>query len=104
MEQLARFAQLLHGESDPTRVLYQGQAQQIHQEDGAYVLTLALPFVSKDEVSLSQIGDELVVHVGNQKRNLILPRALVGAESEGAKLEGDRLTIRFRQPEAAQRR
>ncbi len=100
LEMLERFGEALYGESDPTRVYFQGQTQDIRQEDGSYILTLMLPFSSKEEIRLSQVGDELIVHVGNQKRNIILPRALVGLESQGAKLEGDRLTVRFARPEA----
>ena len=100
MKMLERFAEALYGDDDPTRLYFSGQAQSIHQEDGGYVLTLMLPFSKKEEVHLSQVGDELIVHVGNQKRNLILPRALAGLDSRGAKLEGDRLTIRFVRPEA----
>ncbi|MGD0765767.1 MAG: TRC40/GET3/ArsA family transport-energizing ATPase [Dehalococcoidia bacterium] len=98
LEMLERFGKALYGDEDPTRVYFRGQTQDIRPEDGAYVLTLMLPFASKDEISLSQVGDELIVHVGNQKRNLILPRVLVGLKSERAKLEGDKLTIRFVRP------
>lgn len=99
MAMLERFADALYGDSDPTRVYFEGQRQDIRQEDGDYVLTLMLPFSRKEDIQLSQVGDELIVHVGNQKRNIILPRALAGLASEGAKLEGDRLTIRFVRPE-----
>jgi arsenite-transporting ATPase len=98
LEMLERLGKALYGDEDPTRVYFHGQAQGIHPEDGAYVLTLMLPFASKEEISLSQVGDELIVHVGSQKRNLILPRVLVGLKSESAKLDGDRLTIRFVRP------
>ena len=63
--------------------------------DGEYLLNLKLPFTSKEEVHLLTSGDELVVHVGHQKRNVILPRALVGLRTHGAHLEGDTLTVRF---------
>lgn len=96
---LERFAEALYGAMDPTAVLHEGQIHHIYEEDGQYVLTLAAPFVTKEEISLSQVGDELVAQVGNFKRNIILPRALAGMESQGAKLEGDRLTIRFARPE-----
>jgi len=99
MAMLERFAEALFADGDPSRVYFEGQAQEIRREDGAYVLTLMLPFSRKEEIQLSQVGDELIVHVGNQKRNLILPHALAGLASEGAKLEGDRLTIRFVRPE-----
>lgn len=97
---LERFGEAVYGALDPTAVLHQGQIHQIRQEDSQYVLTLTVPFVTKEEISLSQVGDELVVQVGNFKRNIILPRALVGMESRGAKLEDDRLSIRFARPES----
>jgi arsenite-transporting ATPase len=97
---LERFGEAVYGALDPTAVLHQGQIHQIRQEDSQYVLTLTVPFVTKEEISLSQVGDELVVQVGNFKRNIILPRALVGMESRGAKLEDDRLSIRFARPKS----
>lgn len=92
---LERLAEALYGEGDPSKVYYQGWAQEIRSDDGAYVMTLSLPFVSKEQVSLLQTGDELVVRVGSYRRNIILPRALVGLEGRSAKLEGDKLRIRF---------
>lgn len=99
-EMLQKFGTALFDDSDPTAIRYQGQAQDIREEDGDYVLTLALPFVEKETIHLSRVGDELIVHIGNQKRNIILPRALLLFENESAKLEGDRLAIRFVRPEA----
>jgi len=97
---LERFGEAVYGTLDPTAVLYEGQIHQIRQEDSQYVLTLTVPFVTREEISLSQVGDELVVQVGNFKRNIILPRALAGMESQGAKLEGERLSIRFARSES----
>jgi len=98
LKMLERFARALFDTSDPTGVLYRGEAQRIRQEDGTYLLTLNLPFASKEQIALSQVGDELIVQVGAYRRNLILPRALAVAESQGAKLEGNKLTIRFGPP------
>jgi arsenite-transporting ATPase len=95
LEMLERFGAAIYNDSDPTLVRFQGQTQDIRQEDGDYLLTVLLPFTSREEVSLSQVGDELIVRVGNHRRNVILPRALVGMQTKSAKLEGDRLTIRF---------
>jgi len=97
---LERFGEAVYGTLDPTAVLYLGQIQQIRQEDSQYVLTLTVPFATREEISISQVGDELVVQVGNFKRNIILPRALAGMESRGAKLDGDRLSIVFGRPES----
>jgi arsenite/tail-anchored protein-transporting ATPase len=99
LEMLERFGAAIYNDSDPTLVRFQGQTQDIRQEDGDYLLTVLLPFTSKEDISLSQVGDELLVRVGNHRRNVILPRALVGMHTQSAKLEGDRLTIRFVRPD-----
>jgi arsenite-transporting ATPase len=99
LEMLERFGAALYGDDDPTLVHFRGQTQEMREDDGDYLLTVLLPFTSKEEVSLSQLGDELLVHVGNHRRNVVLPRALVGLRSQSAKLEGDRLTIRFVRPD-----
>lgn len=94
---LSELAQALYGEGDPTKVYFRGQTQKVEQQDGEALLKLRLPFTSKENIHLLTAGDELVVHVGHHKRNVILPRALVGLETLGAKFEGDTLTIRFAQ-------
>jgi arsenite/tail-anchored protein-transporting ATPase len=92
---LAEMAATVYGEGDPTEIRYRGRTVITEQVDGEYLLKLRVPFATKGEVHLLASGDELVVHVGNQKRNVTLPRALVGLPTRGAKLEGDTLVIRF---------
>jgi arsenite-transporting ATPase len=99
LKMLERFGAAIYGDGDPTLVKFRGHTQEIQQLDGDYLMTLLLPFTSKADIALSQIGDELIVRVGNQRRNVILPRALVGMQTQSAKLDGDRLTIRFARPE-----
>jgi arsenite/tail-anchored protein-transporting ATPase len=95
LEQLRQFAGALHGEDDPSRVHWRGRTQHVEKRDGGYVLRLPLPFTEKPDVSLTKVGDELVVQVGQHKRNLILPRILVGLETAGARFEGDELEVKF---------
>ena len=59
------------------------------------MLTIALPFVSKEQISLMRAGDELLVSVGSFKRSIILPRMLRGLRTLGAKFEGNKLCIAF---------
>lgn len=90
-------AEALFADQDPSKFFFRGQAQQIEREDGYYVLTLSLPFLTKGDISLLRSGDELVVRAGRYKRNIILPQTLVGLSIKGAKFEGDKLRIRFEQ-------
>jgi arsenite/tail-anchored protein-transporting ATPase len=59
---------------------------------------LELPFASRDEVRLSRTGGELTLHVGTWRRSLVLPRMLLTAQTKGAKMDGNTLTIRFEPP------
>ena len=92
---LEKVAAALYGDEDPTRLFVRGPVQEVVSEDGRYVLTIALPFVTKEELSLVRNADELVVHAGNFKRNIILPHLLQGLPVLGAKFEGDKLRISF---------
>jgi arsenite/tail-anchored protein-transporting ATPase len=95
LDRLREFAAALYGDDDPTRVYWRGRAQRVERVDGGYNLRLPLAFAEKRDVDLTKLGDELVVHVGQHKRNLILPRILVGLETAGARFEGDELVVRF---------
>jgi len=90
-------ADALYGDDDPTKVFFRGQAQQFRQEDEHYILTLALPFTEKGDISLTQSGDELTIRVGNFKRNIILPHVLIGLAATEARFEENKLKIQFHQ-------
>ena len=84
--------------TDPTEHFYRGRPYSVFREDGAFVLSLELPFTTKEQISLSRHADELVVDVGTWRRNLVLPRALISAEALGAQFEDHVLKIRFKAP------
>jgi len=90
-------ADALYGKDDPTKFFFRGQVQNFQKEDKHYTLTLTLPFIEKEDISLVRSGNELVVQVGNFKRNIILPHALAGLAATGARFEGSKLRIQFYQ-------
>ena len=94
-DMLRRMAQAIYGDRDPSEVYYVGHAREIKKEGDTYEMRLPLPFVSKEQIRLTRSADELVVHIGNQKRNLILPRALVGLQVVTARHQDDVLTLVF---------
>lgn len=96
LEMLCRMAESIYGDGDPTQVYCVGQAQRVEKDDHGYTLIILLPFVAKEEVQLTRSSfDELVIHIGNHKRNLLLPRVLSGLEAVGAKHQGNELVVRF---------
>lgn len=57
-------------------------------------------FDTREEFSLLKSGDELVVKIGNRRRNIVLPQVLLGLEPSEAKLDEGRLRITFAEGKA----
>lgn len=68
----------------------------LEKENGDYFLSLRIPFFEKEDISLLKVG-QLVIRIGNQRRNIILPRVLLNREPAGAKLRDGFLRIRFKE-------
>lgn len=84
------------GAGDPTQHFYRGKPQEIFRRDRYYVLSIPLPLVDREEVQLHRsVFDELIIHIGNWKRNVALPYGLAKLDIAGAQYEEDRLNILF---------
>jgi arsenite/tail-anchored protein-transporting ATPase len=77
---LGELGERLFGAADPTAVLHTGATQTIEREGDGYVLTIPLPNVEAQRLTLLKRGDELYVEVGNVRREIALPRALAAQE------------------------
>ena len=95
IEALEEIGRHLYSGCDPTHFMFEGKPMSFERQDGSYMLTLQLPFITKGDVSLMRSGDELIVTIGNQRRSILLPQVLLGRELKGAKLDTGRLHIRF---------
>ena len=103
LERLAQLGQALFGDSDPQEFLYRGRPYWVERDGdgGGYTLSVELPFTSREEISLSRSADELVLQVGAWRRNLVLPRLLMDAPTQGARMEERVLKVRFAEPPRA---
>ncbi len=95
VEQLGELADALFGERDPSEIFYAAKPQSLTKVGDEYVLSLDLPFTSKEEVDLTQRDEELYVSVGPYKREISLPRVLRGKTTTNAHLADGRLAIHF---------
>ena len=97
---LRRMGAALYGDQDPTTIYYAGQSQEVRKTNGVYQLRLPLPFVEKSDIKLTRsMHDELIVHIGNWKRNIALPRVLAGLPVQGARYEERDLVVLFKAQE-----
>ncbi len=93
---LDRLGAELFGDGDPAATLYSELAQQIEQDaEGVTTIRIQVPFADRSELSLKQIGSELVVAAGREKRTIILPPALARRSPSGARLEDGSLEVSF---------
>ena len=92
---LDRLASALFADDDPSEVLFEGTAQTLDVFDDGARLRLALPFADKGDIALKQIGLELVVSVGGQRRTIMLPPAMATMRPGAATFEDGSLEIRF---------
>ena len=92
---LDRLADELFGDRDPAGVLHDALAQRLEVLDEGAILSLSLPFADKGDISLKQIGLELIVGVDGQRRTIMLPPAMAAMRPSAARFEDGALEIRF---------
>lgn len=92
---LGELAKELFGEEDPSSVYYSSKPVEIEMKDGECFVSFALPTVKKEDVSLWAKDGELIIAVGDHKRNFLLPDSLSGYEVVRAKLEDNKFKIKL---------
>lgn len=92
---LAKLGASLYAGLDPAASFRRTPPYRFQKRAGAYVLTLDLPFVEKEDVELAVASGDLVVTLGNFRHHIPIPRTLAGSVPTKAKVEAGRLTIRF---------
>ena len=107
---LDALAETLFDGEDPTRFYYDQPPFMIRSLIGSepapggdlaipvgaeYDLTLALPLAERDDLDLVTAGEELVLEVGRQRRNMLLPRTLQSRPVLGAKMHEGTLHVWF---------
>jgi arsenite-transporting ATPase len=94
-EALAALGAEVWGRDDPTRIFYRGNPQQVIKRGEVYILRLPLPHVELAKVVMTKKGDELIIEVGNFKRDIALPHVLVPLEATVARMVDGALEVTF---------
>lgn len=101
-EMLDRLAeQLFAGVDAPIAVLHDEIGERLELGAEHAELRLTLPFAQKGDVTLRQVGEELVVRVEGHTRTVLLPPALQDYRPAGAALSDGALTVTFDPPTPA---
>jgi arsenite/tail-anchored protein-transporting ATPase len=95
VELLSDMGEEVYQERDETSILFRDEPVRVRKRGGTYVLSMRLPFVSRDDMDIHRRGEELVVRVGSYKRNLVLPQTLQRLTVQEASFRGEHLEILF---------
>ncbi|HEX5614637.1 MAG TPA: ArsA family ATPase [Acidimicrobiia bacterium] len=95
IEHLSTLGGAIYGELPPAGHLSSVEPLRVDAVGDSMVLSLHLPFVARDDVSLGRNDGELLLTVGPHRRSLVLPDSLERREVTGARFDGDRLEVEF---------
>jgi arsenite-transporting ATPase len=96
-EMLDRLGENLFGASgvDPAAILHETIIQSLESDEAGAKLRLTIPFTEKQEIGLRQVGLELVVTAGRQRRVIMLPPTLAAYKPVSATYEDGVLEVSF---------
>ena len=95
-DSLKQLAVQIYKEEDPLQRFLKDEPYRLIKENSNYRLVLKLPFISKKDVELNKLYEELVIRIGGFKRHVMLPRQVAALNAVNAKIEGDFLNILFK--------
>ncbi|MCK5642187.1 MAG: TRC40/GET3/ArsA family transport-energizing ATPase, partial [Gammaproteobacteria bacterium] len=96
IERLNTLSGELFADLDPAAIWYDSPPDRFTRgENGEYLLQMHLPFVSAAELQLHREKDDLIVRVGNYKRQVQLPRVVRRLAHKKARISGGELYIEF---------
>jgi arsenite-transporting ATPase len=94
-EKLGELANELYDCRDPTEVFCDERPFKISKEGEEVIISIKVPFVSKEDIKLLKRGDELIIIANQWKRIIFLPQSVASKEPTGARFINGELKIRL---------
>ena len=92
---LGALAEALYGERAPADIMHHTAAHSFSHRNGAYVMTLELPFAEKKDLAVEQLDDGVAVHLNGRRAVLMLPPEVESREASSWSFEPPDLKINF---------
>jgi arsenite-transporting ATPase len=73
-EKLYSFAKNLYGKQPPEKILHEESPYRLTEQKNGYLLEIKLPFLKAKKFDINKYGDEIVIQIGNKRKNVFLPR------------------------------
>ncbi len=93
---LKEVGNIIYEDINPEEVLFTEKIFELKKDGNNYIFSISMPFVDKNQLNLSQRGDEIIIAIKNERRSIILPKKLQAKEIRSAKYEEGKLNIFFK--------
>jgi arsenite-transporting ATPase len=94
-DHLKRLGDQIYGPQNPLERFYTEEPYNLKKVNGHYHLKLKLPFVTKKDIELNKLFDELIIRIGSFKRHILLPKQVAAFDAVKARVDGQHLNIIF---------
>lgn len=94
-DRLREIADKFYQAQDPRQFFFNQKPYHFIEQKYGYLLSIRLPFLTEQDVSVTQHGDQLVIQAKNRRRNLFLPKFLAYYEVTNSQMMDGRLLVRF---------
>lgn len=95
-EALAGLAAEVYGSHSSEEVLYRGEKRLVFHENGRFEMSLSLPYALKEDISLEQLEDSVVVYLAGYRCVLPLPLEVRTWQAASWTFEEQTLKVTFR--------
>ncbi|WP_049043025.1 ArsA family ATPase [Clostridium sporogenes] len=86
---------IIYKDVNPEEVFFTEKIFELKKNGDKYIFSINMPFVDKEQLNLSQKGDEITISIKNERRSIIVPKKLQAKEIISAKYDEGRLNIFF---------
>ena len=74
LELLESIGNSIYQDKDPSEIFFKEKPYVIDEKEDGFEVRIKLPFLNGKDYTLDKFGDELVITVENQRKNLFLPK------------------------------
>lgn len=94
-DKLLKTSEMLYPSISPTDVLFKDKTFNIFETAYGYCVEIAIPFADLSEMEIKIYSDEMVIDIGNRRRNIFLPKFLRFYDMKGYEKKDSGIAIRF---------
>jgi arsenite-transporting ATPase len=94
-ENLTELGANIYGERDPTSHFFTEKPYEFQQKEDEFFIRIKLPFLTKEEIELNRLPEELVIRIAGFRKHILLPRYAARYKDVRAKMDGEYLNIVF---------